>query len=473
MENELVVISDANLAQAISEYETQILEVLAYCGLPADDIFVPVCERKKVFTNAGTVISLIPVEQRHLSTYVSKFFAAVGAGLFDAALNYLWDETIVQLRKRVAQYDIQYFFDLAVVSEKRSKLSSVEDLDKVDDSELIKGAKEIGLISDIGFKHLDYIKYMRNWASAAHPNQTGLTGLQIISWLETCIKEVVCLPETNVTIQIGRLLKNIKTNTIAPEEADTIGAFFCDLTDEKANSLASGFFGIYTRKDTTQATRQNILLLIPLLWERVDESARCDFGTKYAQFVACNDQEEAKLARAFLQLVNGEQYIPDTIRSAEIKTALDNLLDAHEGAGNFYSEPAFARQLERLIGNAKTPRDIDIAYARTIVYVFITNGNGTCWDAEPVYIKMIENFNQRQNAAAIMSFMLDTVSSKLQFHLCQEKFIILIDILKQRVVSPPLIELLDAIKGYKGPLSDLKTDRTFMHKVDTLKIILK
>ena len=24
---------------------------------------------------------------------------------------------------------------------------------------------------------------MRNWASAAHPNQTDITGLQLISWL--------------------------------------------------------------------------------------------------------------------------------------------------------------------------------------------------------------------------------------------------------------------------------------------------
>ena len=70
--------------------------------------------------------------------YLSKFLAAVTAGLFDAALNYLWDETILQLRYRVAQYDIQYFFDVAVSSpERRKKLNDVEDLVKIDDSELI------------------------------------------------------------------------------------------------------------------------------------------------------------------------------------------------------------------------------------------------------------------------------------------------------------------------------------------------
>ena len=49
---------------------------------------------------------------------------------------------------------------------------------------------------------LDNIKFMRNWASAAHPNQIELTGLQLISWLETCIKEVISLPLSNITIEI-------------------------------------------------------------------------------------------------------------------------------------------------------------------------------------------------------------------------------------------------------------------------------
>src|SRR5699024_6735973 len=107
---------------------------------------------------------------------------------------------------------------------------------KIDDSELIQGAKEIGLISAVGYRFLDNIKFMRNWASAAHPNQNELTGLQLIEWLETCIREVISLPLSNLTIQIGKLLRNIKTNILDDSEAQTISAFFCELTSEKANS---------------------------------------------------------------------------------------------------------------------------------------------------------------------------------------------------------------------------------------------
>ncbi len=265
MRDELSVNYSRELSTELTLYDTKVLQVFEYLGLPTDNILVKVDERRRVFKNIEDVLELLPEDTLKNSTYISKFLSAVSAGLFDAALNYLWDETVQQLRFRVIQYDIQYFYDLAVTSEKRSKLSSEDDLVKIDDSELIQGSKEIGLISDIGYRLLDNIKYMRNWASAAHPNQVVLTGLQLLDWLETCIREVISLPLSNITIQIGRLLRNIKTNVLNETEAEIISDFFCDLTLEKANSLCNGFFGIYCRVDTTIETKRNIKFLLPKL----------------------------------------------------------------------------------------------------------------------------------------------------------------------------------------------------------------
>ena len=54
---------------------------------------IPVAERIKVFGNLGDVLALLDYEHRQQSIYVSKFIAAA-SGLFDAALNYLWDERL-------------------------------------------------------------------------------------------------------------------------------------------------------------------------------------------------------------------------------------------------------------------------------------------------------------------------------------------------------------------------------------------
>jgi hypothetical protein len=104
--------------------------------------------------------------------YLSKFIAAVRSGLFDAALNYLWDETISELRRRIAGYDLDCFFDLAVGDpQRRPQLKTADDLPKVGDADTIMAANKMGLISDTGYKQLDLVRYMRNYASAAHPNQ--------------------------------------------------------------------------------------------------------------------------------------------------------------------------------------------------------------------------------------------------------------------------------------------------------------
>jgi hypothetical protein len=444
-------------------------------GLPTTGIFVPVEERAVVFGNIAPVLAKISEEHKTRSVYISKFTAAVASGLFDAALNYLWDETISELRRRVAQYDLSYFYDNAVTNnDKRKKLSDEADLVKIDDSELITGAHEIELISGLGYKHLEYIKYMRNWASAAHPNQNELTGLQLISWLETCIKEVISLPISNIAVRIKRLLSNIKTNIISVDKAKEIGAFFIHLTQDQTNILAQGFFGIYTRSDTTTQIRDNIHRLLPYLWDRVDENTRQQFGVKYGKFTANNDQQEAKLARSFLELVSAQAYIPDNLRAAEVQTAIENLLSAHRNWNNFHNEPVFALQLLRLVGEqGSIPSAVSRNYVLGLVEVFLTNGSGVAWNAEPYYKQLLLGFTSDQALWAILSFVSDQISSKLQFQLCRTKFKELLELMRTKVTAPAIVDLIDDISAFQGPLDRMRDDSRVKQKVSNLLKIIK
>lgn len=81
--------------------------------------------------------------------------------------------------------------------------------------------------------------------------------------------------------------------------------------------------------------RQNVQLLSPALWTRVDEPTRQQFGVRYAKFLANNDQDQQRLARQFLEIVGAVSYIPDSIRGAEIESAVQDLLTAHRNFNNF------------------------------------------------------------------------------------------------------------------------------------------
>ena len=458
----------------LRQFETGLLSFLSSYGLPTESILITIEERMDVFKNVESVLAKINEEQKQSSVYVSKFIAAAASGLFDAALNYLWDETILELRRRVAQYDLSYFYDIAVTSpDRRKNLLDESHLTRITDSELIYGAKEISLISELGFKHLDYIRFMRNWVSAAHPNQNEITGLQLIAWLQTCIREVISLPLSSISVEIKQLLYNIKHESITENDAQQVATFFVNLTQDQVNTLASGLFGIYTRPETNAQTRENIRYLLPPLWPRVDETTREQFGIKYGKFVANNDTVEKEHAKQFLQIISGESYIPDELRATEIKIACENLLGAHRGFNNFYNEPPFARELQRLVGDdGNVPKQVYKPYILTLVEVFLTNGNGVALNAEPVYEKLLDFFDQRQALIAVCSFRETNIASRLQFHLCQQKFRQLLDMMKSKVSAPAILELIKALESFTGPLDQMKDDTAIKRHLVALKTIL-
>lgn len=458
--------NQSEITDIIQTSTTMHLSVLNSLGLPTDNILSSVDERKIAIANLPFIIEKIDNLPLDDAYYLSKFFVAITTGLFDAALNYLWDETIKQLRIRIVNGDLKYFYDVVISDDKRRNFSTPEDLLKLDDYDLIKGALQIDLISQIGYKHLDYIRYMRNWASAAHPNQTELTGLNLVSWLEICIKEIIATPLSNVLIQTNRLLYNVKNETVDEEQAETISIFFTELSRDKADALAKGLFGIYIDSTTSQQARANINLLAPNLWVMVSEEVKYEFGLRYASFTANGENQNIIYAKQFLELVGGLSYLPDAVKTPQIRSAIENLVMAHHNFNNFYNEPPFARQLLNIIGNhGEVPPQLIYQYTKAIVTVFLTNGSGVCWDAEPIYINLIRNFNSQQAFIALTSFSDESIRSKLQFSLCKKKFADLLDLLQPNITSTGVLELLDEIKERRNDLAMISRSDNLLKKI--------
>ncbi len=330
---------------------------------------------------------------------------------------------------------------------------------------MINGALKIDLITPIGYKHLDCIRYMRNWVSAAHPNQSEITGLNLINWLEICIKEVISTPPSNIQVRINQLLSNIKTQLIEDDQANSIIVFFTELGADKADALIKGFFGIYIDKKTTQQTRTNINILAPELWKIVSEEVKFDFGIRYATFVANADNSMKNEAKRFLEVVEGMSYLPDSTKIPQIKAAIDNLIIAHNNLNNFYNEPSFAKQLLKVVGShGEVPVQMNFIYVKSIVSVFLTNGNGVARSAEPIYIELIKNFNPKQSFIALVSFKDELINSKLQFSICRDKFLEMLTYIKPNITSEGVNALLSEISDRVVNSKSLN-DEKFIQKV--------
>ncbi|CAM5378672.1 hypothetical protein [Streptomyces hirsutus] len=130
----------------LEAFEDLMFQVLEAWGLPTDNIIVTAKQRETLLRNTPDVIEELTPEERADAPYIAKMIMAGSVGLFDAALNYLWNETINRLRDHVAAFDVDYFFDLAETDPARRKnLKTRDDLSQIDDYKLLEAANKIKL----------------------------------------------------------------------------------------------------------------------------------------------------------------------------------------------------------------------------------------------------------------------------------------------------------------------------------------
>ena len=376
--------------QNLSRIHQGLSEYLKSLGLPSENILVPLDERLEVVTILPSVVNRMTQQQRETASYVSKFTAAVAIGLFDAALNYLWDETIRNLRSRVCSYDLQYFYDTAVTDpSERARFKSESDLQNIRDWNLIHVCQEIGLISELALRHLDFIRDMRNFASAAHPNQNQVTGLQLVQWMDTCIREVLAKEPLAPAIEAKRLLRNLREIELDKDSCKPINQAIAALDPVLLAPLLRTVFGMFVDSNLSAIARNNIRLVIKTIWQGSLDAARYEIGLKYGSFRVHGEAERAKLAREFISSVDGLAYLSENDLELELSNALRALVDAHNGWGNFYSEPTMASQLERLVPQSgRVPDGVRNRYVEVLTMCKLTNGRGVAWNAESTYDRL-------------------------------------------------------------------------------------
>lgn len=461
------------ITPAVETFGVQLTGYLDQVGLPKDDILVPFDRRRPVFQNMPTVLDYLSSSQKSSAAYISKFVAAVAVGLFDAALNYLWDETVKNLREKVAKFDIDYFFNSVVDDpNRRSKLRGEADLEKINDWELIVGCQKTGIITPIGYQHLDYVRNMRNYASAAHPNQNEITGLQLVAWLETCISEVLAKEPVGPVIEVRRLLESLRTERLAPEQVQPIATALEVLPEDLAGSLLRNIVGMYTDERLDVRVKDNVRLVAKSVWEVAPEEARQEVGLKQATLEVNGEVSRSNLAREFIEVVGGLEFLSDTTLVSELANALDGLLTAHHGWYNFYAEPAPAKLLFRLVPRSgEIPKAVLGKYVKTLVMCRIGNGYGTSWAAESYYDEMIDRFSDPQIVVFINLVHDSEIASRLQFSSCADRFQSLAAKLEERAVRPRIKELLSFIKQYeKGKLRKIASDQRYQQLRKTLQL---
>ncbi|MBR6058782.1 MAG: hypothetical protein IKP58_11495 [Victivallales bacterium] len=465
--------SSPSSIQYIEEFTQDLTTYLTKVGLPCQNVLVEPCERGRVIANLPGTLALAKNYKTSEAMYLSKMVAACAVGLFDAAINFLWDETIANLRYKVSIFDLQYFFATAIPDEKQRKhFIEEKDLKKIDDYLLIRTCCEVGLISEIAYKHLDYIREIRNHASAAHPNQNDITGLQLASCIETCIKEVLSKEPDGSLIEIGRLLKNIREETFTKESAKPVCAAIQKLPQERVSSFARSVFGMYFDLSSKSNTKNNIQILAESIWQTIDEQTKLNFGLKYTSFSVHGETERAALVRDILQRVNGLSYLTEDTRAFELQDLLERLHSAHNNFNNFYTEGPIAKLIEQYIpSNGKIPDSIRSVYVKIITVCYIGTTYGYSWEAEEIYSRLISQWGDKETLTLCSLLTENELSSRFQFSRCANRFRELLNQLNAKASNLVLKDLLTYILSCNDKaLETILRDSRYKEKLKNIRI---
>ncbi|EDT25475.1 hypothetical protein OQL12_003065 [Clostridium perfringens] len=442
------------VSNRVDEFSDGFNKYLSTLDLPTCNVLIEKDERLVVIENIPRVVKKLDKEKREEAMYISKFIAACGAGLFDAALNFLWNETILNLRRKVIRFDLDYFLDSTIQdSRKRASIKSEEDLKKIDDWELIKGCKDTGIITEIGYKHLDYIRDMRNYASAAHPNQNNIDGLQVSSWLQTCIKEVLSKEPEGPVIEIKKLIYNIRNKELTTDDTPIIVHNITKLPEDLVDSLLRAIFGMYCTVEIGVSIKNNVKLIAKDVWNNSSNQAKCDTALKYAIFAANGEVEKRRIANEFLSLVNGLAYLPNDQKIADMDEKLNLLYTAHYGYNNFYNEPIYAKELVKYIPETgEIPKLLEEKYIKYVLLCRLGNPYGVSEGALPYYEKMISLFKEEHFAIFCKLLMDSDIQNSVRNDFSGKTYLKLADTFFNITVNEHLKEILKYISenSYKA-----------------------
>lgn len=144
----------------------------------------------------------IPVDLR--GELIARMCVAVSAGLFDGAMNYIWNAAIIKLRDKLK------IFGLPIIANILEKDFEEKNLLELQDSKLLELCLKINIIDEDGFFFLDQCRNIRNNFSAAHPTIGNVNDREFIVFLNRCVKYALADSSSPKGVNINEFINAIK-----------------------------------------------------------------------------------------------------------------------------------------------------------------------------------------------------------------------------------------------------------------------
>ena len=193
----------------------------------------------------------IPVPLR--GELIARMCVAVSTGLFDGAMNYIWNAAILQLRTKIRN------FGLPIVAQIRQADFEEKHLAELQDSQLLDLCLKLNLVNEDGFFFLDQCRNVRNNFSAAHPTLGTVNDREFTTFLNRCVRYALAETSSPKGVNIGDFIAAIKGSRFTAHQHDIWIHRLKETHDAQRQMLISMVHGIYCDPNTSEPSRLNAL----------------------------------------------------------------------------------------------------------------------------------------------------------------------------------------------------------------------
>lgn len=444
-------------------------------GLPTDNIIANEKERANIANNLPAFLDEIPGEIKKDARYLSKFVAGTAIGLFDAALNYVWNEVVLNLRKLASIYGVDLFYDAAVGGKLREFFKTEDDLAGIKDSVLLDTCRKLELISDVVHKKLTHILTMRNDVAASHPNVELIGGFELLGWLQTCVKDVLQDKPSESAIKIKALIENLKTATTVIDDAVVMSMqeAIKHLALPHVNNMLVSTFGMFVDAKSDNLLRQNISKIAPIVWGAASENVKYNLGIKLDGYKNNLEEAKHKLGVQYFEFVDGLRYQSLPSRIIQLDALFDQLLDARYGWDNFHHEAPIANEILKYVKKAEDfPQERVDKFAKTLLICRLGKGISYCQGvspyARPVYDHLINLFNDKAIAWSIIHLFSPEINGLIMNSTCKTHLQSILTVFEKNAISERLKEAIQFLIANIDSAYKANKDPKFLDITKTL-----
>ncbi|MCK8077666.1 hypothetical protein MSG34_15990 [Vibrio sp. 1CM2L] len=392
--NDIVVKEDVNLPALPNTVLPAIDELTTALGIPRS-VLASQEEIEYAWKDLPRELREIPADLR--GELVARMCVAVSTGLFDGAMNYIWNAAILQLRQKIRN------FGLAVVAQIQQSDFEEKHLLELQDSKLLDLCLKLNIIDEDGFFFLDQCRDVRNNFSAAHPTMGTVNDREFTTFLNRCVRYALADSSSPRGVDIGAYISAVKGPRFNDHQCQIWIQRLIATHDAQRQMLVNMVHGVYCDPATAEPARLNALDICGGLSGSFTATIKSDLINSHSDYIAKGFEDKHTASLQFFEKLGLLGLLNESEQHVVFSRAIDRLWNAHNGMNNFYNEPPFAERLLEVSQQGAIPETIQDHFVQTVVSCRIGNGYGISNAAISYYNDIIRSFSPREVATLIRS----------------------------------------------------------------------